>query len=75
MVQAYVFIQISSPNPLDVLATIRIVPQVKQVHIVLGPIDCIAFVECTNHEDLQQTILEIRWISGVTNTDTRYVYA
>ena len=75
MLQAYVFIQISAQNPLDVLATIRQIPQVKQAHIVLGPIDCIALVECTNHEELQQTLLEIRWVKGVTNTDTRYVYA
>ncbi len=75
MIQAYVFIQISAQNPPDVLETIRYLPQVKQAHIVLGPLDCIAFIECPTHEHLYQTIFEIRSIVGVATTDTRYVYA
>ncbi len=75
MMQAYVFVQISASDPLEVLTVLRQIPQVKQAHIVLGPIDCIAFIECTNHDELQQTIVEIRWVKGVANTDTRYVYA
>ncbi len=75
MIHAYVFIQISASDPLEVLTVLRQIPQVNQAHIVLGPIDCIAFIACTNQEELQQAIVEIRWVKGVVNTDTRYVYA
>ncbi len=75
MVQAYVLINISTTNPLEVLTTLRQLPAVKQAHILLGPIDCIAMIECADHEALQETIINIRGIQGVVNTDTRYVYA
>ena len=75
MVQAYVFIHISGQHPADVLETIRYIPQVKLAHILLGPVDCIALIECPNHEELYQVIFNIRGIPGVTSTDTRYVYA
>ncbi len=75
MVQAYVLINISSTNPLEVLNTLREIPEVKQAHILLGPIDCVALIECADHEALQETILTIRGVRGVVNTDTRYVYA
>lgn len=75
MVRAYVFIQISATDPLEVLAALRQIPAVQQAHVLLGPIDCIALIECANHETLQETILTIRSVRGVVNTDTRYVYA
>ncbi len=75
MVQAYVLITISSTNPLEVLTTLRQIPEVKQAHILLGPIDCIALIECADHQALQETIIDIRSVQGVVNTDTRYIYA
>ncbi len=75
MIQAYVFIQIRAPDPLEVLRALREIPAVKEAHIVLGPIDCIAFIECTDREALQEALVAIRWTQGVVNTDTRYVYA
>ncbi len=74
MVQAYVFINISIVNPLETLTTLRQLPAVKQAHSLLGSIDCIAFIECADHEALQETILTIRAVQGVVNSDTRYVY-
>jgi Lrp/AsnC ligand binding domain len=50
-------------------------PMVKQAHILLGPIDCLALIECVDHEALHEAILSIRGVRGVVNTDTRYVYA
>ncbi len=75
MIRAYVLIQITAPNPLEVLEALRQIPEVKQAHIVLGPIDCIVFVECPDHEALQETLVQIRWVKGVASTDTRFVYA
>ncbi len=74
MTQAYVFIHIGAAKPQEVLTAIQHIPQVQQAHIVLGPIDCIAFIECADHEELRETIIAIRWVAGVVNTDTRYVY-
>ncbi len=75
MVQAYVLIKISTPDPLKILNALREIPEVQQAHILLGPIDCIALIECANHEALQETLLTIRGVQGVVSTDTRYVYA
>ncbi len=74
MVMAYLFIQISATDPLEVVRALRQLPAVQQAHVVLGPIDCIAFIECADHEELRETIIAIRWVAGVVNTDTRYVY-
>lgn len=75
MIQAYIFIKISGADPLQVLAAVQQLPEVQQAHILLGPIDCIAFIKCADHQALIETITTIRAIPGVANTDTRYVYA
>ncbi len=75
MVQAYVLINISATTPFEVLTTLQQLPAVKQAHSLLGPVDCIAFIECADQEALQETILTIRNVQGVVTTDTRYVYA
>ena len=75
MVAAYVLISISAADPLDVVTALRALPAVRQAHVLLGPTDCLAFVECADHAVLRDALLEIRAVKGVTNTDTRYVYA
>jgi hypothetical protein len=74
MVAAYILITISTADPLDVLTKLRALPAVKQAHALLGPTDCIAFVECVDHATLRDAVLDIRAVPGVANTDTRYVY-
>ncbi len=75
MLAAYVFIQIIAIDPRAVLAALREIPGVKQAHGLLGPTDCIAFIEGADQDELLETVLTIRAIKGVANTDTRYVYA
>ncbi len=64
MVQAYVLINISRTNPLEVLAALRQLPAVQQAHILLGPIDGLALIACADHEALQAAILSIRGVRG-----------
>ncbi len=75
MVAAYILISVGAGDPLEVMDQLRMLPAVKHAHILLGPTDAIAFVECEDHHRLRETILEIRSIKGVTDTDTRYVYS
>ncbi len=72
---AYVFIEVSASDLNKLVADLRRIPAVKQAHVLLGPTDCIAYVECPDHEALHETIMTIREVPGVEHTDTRYVYA
>ncbi len=74
MLAAYVFIQLSANDFAKVVAGLRAIPAVKQAHVLLGPTDCIAYVECPSQEALRETIMAIRAVHGIVNTDTRYVY-
>jgi DNA-binding Lrp family transcriptional regulator len=74
LVGAYVLIEIQDTDPLEVVTALRSLPEVRQAHAVLGPTDCIAYLECATHDDLRDAILRIRTITGVFRTDTRYVY-
>lgn len=74
MVAAYIFIQLSATDFQKVVAGLRAISTVKQAHVLLGPTDSIAYVECPSQESLRETILAIRAVHGVVNTDTRYVY-
>ena len=74
MVAAYVLINITMSDPMEVLASLRAVAGVKQAHILLGPTDAIVYIECANHDELRETLLAIRAVQVVEDTDTRYVY-
>jgi DNA-binding Lrp family transcriptional regulator len=56
MVQAYVFINISTRDPLEVLTALRQIPEVQEAHSLLGPVDCIAKLECPTQEKLQEVL-------------------
>ncbi len=75
MVAAYILIRIAASDPLEILEQLRRMNAVRSAHILLGPTDAIAYVECADHDQLRAAILDIRSIKGVTDTDTRYVYA
>ncbi len=75
LVAAYVLIETQEADPLVVVTALRTLPAVKQAHVLLGPTDCMAYVECADHAALRDTVLQIRALSGVVKTDTRYVYA
>ncbi len=75
MAAAYVFIQIIAIDPHTVVTTLRELSGVKQAHGLLRPTDCIAYIERENQDPLLETVLAIRAIKGIANTDTWYVYA
>ena len=50
-------------------------PRREAGHVLLGPTDCIALVECPDHTALHKVIPAIRAVPGVVSTDTRYIYA
>ncbi len=75
MVAVYILIKMAARDPLEVLDQLRGIPAVKAAHVLLGPTDAIAFVECADHDRLRETLLAIRAVKGITETDTRYVYA
>jgi len=71
MFQAYVLIKIGVPDQSNALQEIRGVKGVKQAHHVLGPTDCIAFVEGPDLITVLGSVGGIRRVEGVEATDTR----
>ncbi len=57
MVAAYILIRIAATDPLQVLDELRRLDAVRSAHVLLGPTDAIAFVECVDHERLRAAIM------------------
>lgn len=57
----------------DTLNTIRGIQGVKQAHLVVGPTDCIAYIEVSDQRMAIQLVQQLRDIEGVERTDTRPV--
>ena len=74
LVAAYVLIETQEADPLVVVTALLAMPHVIQAHMLLGPPDCMAYVECATHAALRDTVTQIRALPGVLKTDTRYVY-
>ena len=74
MPAAYVLIQLNmSVDFADSLRDIRAVAGVWRADLVVGPDDCIAFVESDDITQMVNTILAIRTLNGVRKTDTRSI--
>ncbi len=73
MTAAYILIQMNATDPRKVMASIRAATGVKQAHLLMGPIDCIAYVETNSLESLGDTVVALRSVNGVVSTDTRIV--
>ncbi len=71
MTIAYVFVQISATDPTEALSALRAIAGVKQAHLLMGPTDCIAFIEGADLEALGEALIAIRAVDGVASTDTR----
>ena len=71
MTAAYILIQLNATDPRKVMATIRAVAGVKQAHLLVGPTDCIAYVETDTLESLGDTVVALRSVNGVVSTDAR----
>lgn len=74
MPAAYVLIHLNmAVDFADSLRDIRAVDGVRRADLIVGPDDCIAFVEAEDHTQMMNTIRSIRSINGVGKTDTRSV--
>ena len=71
MTAAYILIQMNAKDPRKVMAAIRAVAGVKQAHLLVGPTDCIAYVERDTLDSLGDTVVALRSVNGVVSTDTR----
>ena len=75
MTSAYILMQLSATDPRKVMKAIRAVTGVKQAHLLVGPTDCIAYVETADLEALGNAVVALRGVKGVTSTDTRIAVA
>lgn len=72
MVAAYILIDISiDVDEPETLAAIRQVPGVRQAHLIVGPNDCIAYIEGDTHQQTLDTLRALRDVPGVLRTDMR----
>jgi len=72
MFAAYILIDISiNVDAPEALAAIRAVPGVKQAHLVVGPNDCIAYLEVEDSPQAMETLKVLRAVPGVLRTDMR----
>ncbi len=74
MPAAYVLIHLNmAVDFADSLRGIRAVEGVERADLVVGPDDCIAFVQADDITQLMNTIRAIRNVKGVGKTDTRSI--
>jgi hypothetical protein len=71
MTAAYILMQLTATDPRKIMKSIRAVTGVKQAHLLVGPTDCIAYVETPDQESLADTVIALRNVKGVASTDTR----
>ncbi len=74
MSAAYVLIHLNmSVDFSDSLRNIRAIEGVERADLVVGPDDCIAYLEADDITQLMNTIRAIRNVNGVGKTDTRSI--
>lgn len=55
----------------EVVAALRALPEVEDVHVVTGPMDLIVRLRLRNHEHLRETLFDRVWkVPGVQRTET-----
>ncbi len=75
MTSAYVFVQFGSGDPVETITAIRKIPGVKQAHVVTGPADIIAYVEASDMQELEKSLIAIRKVAVVTSSDSRITWS
>ncbi len=74
MFAAYILVDLNiAVDFQDTLRSIRSIQGVKQAHLIVGPTDCIAYIEVADQRTAIEAVQEIRSIEGVERTDTRPV--
>ena len=74
MSAAYILIHLNmSVDFADSLRAIRAIDGVQRADLVVGPDDCIVYVEAQDNTQMMNTIRAIRSVDGVGKTDTRSI--
>lgn len=74
MPAAYILIHLNmSVDFVDSLREIRAIDGVDRADLIVGPDDCIAFVQAEDNAQMMNTIRAIRNVEGVGRTDTRSI--
>ena len=74
MAKAIMLINAEVGSEIDVLNTVKIIPEVKETHMVYGVYDIIIIVEAATMQELKDVIsLKIRRIENVRSTITMIV--
>ena len=74
MPAAYVLIDLSiSVDFADSLRDLRAIDGVRRADLIVGPDDCIAYLEADDSAQLMTTLRAIRNVAGVNKTDTRSI--
>ncbi len=68
--QAYILISTEPAKPWKVAELAIKIDGVKTAHAVTGAFDVVAFVECTNIDELGKLLEKIHSINGVLKTQT-----
>ena len=74
MLAAYILMQVSTSDTMKPVRKVRAIDGVKLAHELLGPTDCIAFIEGSDLKAIGETIAAIRAVEGVERTDTRLAF-
>ena len=71
---AIVMVQISGSTDLSGLhKDLHGVENVKEVYFLAGPTDVVCHVEAADVDAVVSTVMKIRGMKGVANTDTRFI--
>ena len=74
MPAAYILIHLNmTVDFADSLRDIRAIDGVERADLIVGPDDCIAFVQADDNAGMMNTIRAIRSVDGVGRTDTRSI--
>jgi len=71
MVQAYILINLNTPNLSDTMKQLKTVKGIKNANAVIGPYDCIAELEAGSMDALGDVVVDkILKVDGVAKTLT-----
>ncbi|MBD3407176.1 MAG: Lrp/AsnC family transcriptional regulator [Candidatus Lokiarchaeota archaeon] len=70
MAVAIVLIQVKGGKAKSVYEAIKKINGVKEVHVVTGPYDVIAYIDLPDRSEYRGIVFEIHEISGVAKTET-----
>ena len=70
-VRAYILMEVETGKIKQVVERLSKLGMVKSTHVIMGPYDVIALIECPNYDDLSKACLtEIQNIKEVRHTMT-----